>query len=62
MPPVEPTIGGGGGGGGLGSADGGKRKRKDGEQRKLTPEEQYQVGADNGCTAGFCCWVGCWVC
>jgi hypothetical protein len=41
MPPVEPTIG---GGGGLGSADGGKRKRKDGEQRKLTPEEQYQVG------------------
>ncbi len=43
LPPVEPTVGGGsvdtGGGGG-------KRKRKDGagEQRKLTPEEQYQVG------------------
>lgn len=47
LPPVEPTVGGGsvdtGGGGG-------KRKRKDGqgEQRKLTPEEQYQVGGRGG--------------
>lgn len=39
MPPAEPTIGGAGA-----SLDLGKRKRKDGEQRKLTPEEQYQVG------------------
>ncbi|EFN57412.1 hypothetical protein CHLNCDRAFT_142851 [Chlorella variabilis] len=37
MPPVEPTIGGASSG-----VDSGKRKRKDGEQRKLTPEEQYQ--------------------
>jgi hypothetical protein len=51
MPPAEPTIGGAGGG-----LDLGKRKRKDGEQRKLTAEEQYQVGtheqlARNGTTS-----------
>lgn len=39
MPPVEPTIGGASGT----VIDVGKRKNKPGEQRKLTPDEQYQV-------------------
>lgn len=47
MPPVEPTIGGASSG-----VDSGKRKRKDGEQRKLTPEEQYQV-CGRGAAAGW---------
>lgn len=38
MPPVEPTIGGASGT----VIDVGKRKNKPGEQRKLTPDEQYQ--------------------
>lgn len=47
LPPVEPTVG-------SGSVDTGKRKRKDGggEQRKLTPEEQYQVGLMGGGVVG----------
>lgn len=38
LPPVEPTVG----GGSVDTSGGGKRKRKEGETRKLTPEEQYQ--------------------
>lgn len=42
LPPVEPTVG----GGSVDTATGKRKGRKDGggEQRKLTPEEQYQVG------------------
>jgi hypothetical protein len=55
MPPAEPTIGLGGSGG----PDSGKRKRKDGEQRKLTPEEQYQVGGELSLPAAICNAKGC---